>query len=132
MKRLNLIGNCPPRRTGAALLVSLIALAGCGDGMARVKGQVTLNGNPVEGGKNGAYVIVQFHPANGTGPTGAAVLDESGRYTMGTGSHYGVVPGEYVVACTYRPANPNDPVPVSKILAYKDIGNEVYSTFGQQ
>src|SRR4051812_26869927 len=55
------------------MFVSLIALAGCGDGMARVQGQVTLDGEPVEGGKNGAYVIVQFLPASGVGPNGAGL-----------------------------------------------------------
>src|SRR6476660_8706077 len=106
----------------AAVLVSLVALAGCGDGMARVKGQVTLDGKPVEGGKNGAYVIVQFLPASGAGPIGAAVADQSGRYSIGTGSHFGVVPGDYFVACTFRPAHANDPVPDRRFSDAKTSG----------
>src|SRR3954447_5180615 len=104
------------------MFVSLIALAGCGDGMARVQGQVTLDGEPVEGGKNGAYVIVQFLPASGVGPNGAGIADKDGRYAIGTGSHYGVVPGEYVVTCTYRPAHPNDRAPDRKFSDAKTSG----------
>jgi hypothetical protein len=104
------------------MLASLIALSGCSDGMARVKGQVTLDGKPVEGGKDGAYIIVQFLPANGVGPNGAAVADKNGRYSMGTGSHYGVVPGDYFVACTFRPARPNDPAPDRKFSDAKTSG----------
>jgi hypothetical protein len=109
-------------RTFLAMLLSLLALVGCGDGMARVKGQVTLDGEPVEGGKNGAYVIVQFLPANGVGPNGAAIADQNGRYSMGTGSHYGVVPGDYVVTCTYRPVHPTDRVPDRKFSDAKTSG----------
>src|SRR5258705_5485273 len=110
------------RTTFLVMLVSLMALVGCGDGMARVKGQVTLDGEPVEGGKNGAYVILQFLPASGVGPNGAAIADQNGRYSIGTGSHYGVVPGDYVVTCTYRPVHPNDRVPDRKISDAKTSG----------
>jgi hypothetical protein len=105
-----------------ASLAALMTFAGCSDGMARVKGQVTLDGQPVHGGKDGAYVIVQFLPASGVGPNGAAVADQNGRYSIGTGSHYGVVPGDYVVACTFRPANPDDPVPDRKFSDPKTSG----------
>jgi hypothetical protein len=104
------------------IFLAAMSLAGCGDGMARVKGQVTLDGQPVEGGKDGAYVIVQFLPANGAGPNGAAIADQNGRYTIGTGSHYGVVPGDYVVTCTYRPVHPNDRVPDRKFSDAKTSG----------
>ncbi len=61
---------------GGALLLALLALAGCGGGsMAEVSGTVTLDGKPIELG------AIQFFPADGKSvTTGGAIKD--GRYSV--------------------------------------------------
>lgn len=78
----------------ALLFVSL--LTGCGNDLASVEGQVTLNGQPLAGGPQ-LQGIVQFVPENG-GPTATAYLDEAGRYELSSGSRRGTKPGRYLVA----------------------------------
>ena len=89
------------RVTGAlsALAVSLV-VSGCGNGLAHVSGQVTLDGQPLHGGNGDTRVTVQFQPTNGTGTTAIGLADENGNYTVGTGSQSGIAPGEYFVTCT--------------------------------
>ena len=79
----------------------LVLLSACSDGeppLARVKGTVTLNGEPVAGKH------VQFEPIAGTGGLGAAAnTDANGNYDLiairgGTlVDLFGVLPGKYKV-----------------------------------
>ena len=76
-----------------------VALSGCGNGLAQVSGQVTLDGQPLRGGKDGARVTIQFQPVDGVGATAVSLADEDGNYEIATGSQEGIRPGEYLVTC---------------------------------
>ncbi len=80
----------------AAVLTCLI-LAGCGsdDDLARVKGKVTLNGQPLEG------ATVEFQPTAEGGAPSAGETDAKGRYElMFSFDEPGVLPGEHTVSIT--------------------------------
>ena len=77
------------------LILCCLLLAGCGsgDGLAKVKGRVTLNGEPLEG------AIVEFRPADPAGSSSSGETDAKGRYELRyTFAKHGAMPGEYVVA----------------------------------
>jgi hypothetical protein len=76
-----------------------LTLSGCGNGLAQVSGQVTLDGQPLRGGRDGARVTVQFQPADGAGVTAVGLADEDGQYEIATGSQEGIPPGDYLVTC---------------------------------
>jgi hypothetical protein len=76
-------------------ILGCLILAGCGpgDGLARVNGTVTLNGEPLGG------AIVQFQPVEEGGTPSAGKTDAKGRYElMHTFDQRGAVPGEHVVS----------------------------------
>ncbi len=76
-------------------VVSCLLLAGCGleGGLAKVKGRVTLNGQPLEG------VIVQFQPTGGTGSSSSGITDSDGYYElMSTFTTAGALPGDHIVS----------------------------------
>jgi hypothetical protein len=75
-------------------------LAGCGDGLARVSGHVTLDGQPLRAQPGKVRVSIKFQPASGEGPVAIGLADENAAYTLGTGSRTGVLPGDYLVACS--------------------------------
>ncbi len=77
-------------------LLVCMSLAGCGNGLARVSGTVTLDGNPMVGDRD-HRITVMFVPESGTGTTTAALVDEDGRYELATGSQAGLQPGNYLV-----------------------------------
>ncbi len=68
-------------------------VAGCGNGMARVSGTVTLDGQIVSGPDK--FGTVTFYRESGGGAPAVGVLDQSGRYSLKTGSSDGVEPGLY-------------------------------------
>jgi len=76
-------------------IVLCLLVAGCGskNDLAKVKGTVTLNGQPLEG------AIVEFRPATAEGSPSAAQTDAKGRYElMYTFTTAGAMPGEHVVS----------------------------------
>ena len=79
---------------GASALLPL--LSGCGDGLANVSGQVTLNGSPLAGSDT-VRGTVYFFPEGGTGAPAVGLVDGEGEYALSTGSKGGVSPGAYVV-----------------------------------
>ncbi|MGQ9574791.1 MAG: carboxypeptidase-like regulatory domain-containing protein [Thermoguttaceae bacterium] len=85
-----------------------VLIAGCGSGgLARVKGRVTLNGQPLEG------AIVEFRPTAPGGTPASGLTDAQGRYElMYTFQTPGTPPGEYTVsistAVSYFDANGNE------------------------
>jgi len=89
-----------------AMAVVSVALPGCGNGLAQVTGQVTLDGQPIHGGKGDTRVTVQFLPVDGVGVNGVALADEEGYYRMATGSQGGVKPGDYYVTCSVSTLKP--------------------------
>jgi hypothetical protein len=82
-----------------SITATCLALSGCGNSLAQVSGQVTLDGQPLRGGKDGARVTVQFQPADGAGVTAVGLADEDGNYEIATGSQEGIPPGDYLVTC---------------------------------
>ena len=78
----------------AAMLTCLI-VAGCGsdDDLSRVKGKVTLNGQPLEG------ATVEFQPTAEGGAPSVGETDAKGRYElMYSFDTPGVLPGEHIVS----------------------------------
>jgi len=60
-----------------AMLLALLVCAGCSsDGLVDASGEVKLDGKPLSMG------TVSFYPADGKGPSSAAVLKEDGHYTV--------------------------------------------------
>jgi hypothetical protein len=90
-------------------LCLITALAGCGGSAASVSGKLTLDGQPLAA-NNRVRVTVMFYPRAGGVPA-AALADDAGRYSLSTGSHVGLAPGEYVVVVaateSEAPANPS-------------------------
>lgn len=91
------------RRRGAVLSIAVAAilgsLSGCGNGLARVSGKVTLDGQPLRGG-DGVRATVVFQRADGTGVPAVGNVDGAGSYRLSSGSQEGVSPGDYVITCT--------------------------------
>ncbi|MFH1920282.1 MAG: carboxypeptidase-like regulatory domain-containing protein [Planctomycetota bacterium] len=84
-----------PTARCSTLLLSCLLLAGCGssDGLATVKGKVTLNGQPLEG------AIVEFQPVIAGGAPSAGKTDANGRYElMYTFKTPGAMPGDHTVS----------------------------------
>jgi hypothetical protein len=105
-----------------AMSAASLLLSGCGNGLAQVSGQVTIDGQPVDGSKGNAFVVVQFVPVGGKGANGAGLADENGRYSVATGSQSGVWPGEYFVTCTVRNERSGGLVPDPKYADAKKSG----------
>jgi hypothetical protein len=79
------------------LAILCVTLAGCGNGLSSVTGNVTLDGKPLA--KNDHLSItVQFAPEGGHGVLATADLDENGHYSLSSGSRRGVLPGKYLVS----------------------------------
>lgn len=95
-----------------------VVTAGCGDGLARVSGAVTLDGQPVVGGAD-KYGTVSFCKEDGGGAPAIGTLDSFGRYTLSTGARSGVEPGKYLVGVAVKkispPARPND-MPMATLI----------------
>jgi hypothetical protein len=81
-----------------ALAVALaLAVASCSDGKVKVKGVVTLDGNPVEG------AMVTFIPENGGGRNAFGTTQQGGSFRLTTlKENDGVLPGNYKVTVTYE------------------------------
>jgi len=99
-------------------LLFCLLLAGCGSegDLARVKGKVTLNGEPLEG------AIVQFQPTAEDGSPSAGKTDANGRYElMYTFDTPGAMPGEHIVsirtAAAYYEEEDGDDQPQERVPA---------------
>jgi hypothetical protein len=82
-------------RTALSLVVLCLIISGCGTGdeMARVKGTVTLNGQPLDG------ATVEFRPVATEGAPSSGQTDADGHYElMYTFDTPGVIPGEHIVS----------------------------------
>lgn len=75
-----------------ALGVAVVGCGGDGPELARVKGKVTYNGQPVAG------ATVTFMPT--TGPLATGVTDSSGEFTLTTTGKPGAVLGKHRVGIT--------------------------------
>jgi hypothetical protein len=93
-----------------AICAALLGLGGCGNGLAQVTGHVTLDGQPLHGGKGDTRVTVQFQPVDGVGANAVGLADDDGNYKIATGSQGGIRPGDYYVTCSVSTLNPGGPV----------------------
>jgi hypothetical protein len=75
------------------LIISFVAVVGCGGGMVPIKGEVLLDGKPIAG------ATVTFFPQAG-GQSGTGVTDSSGVFSIYTGNKAGVPAGSYKVTVT--------------------------------
>lgn len=111
------------RVAGACVVVAVcLTLSGCGNGLAQVSGQVTLDGQPVHGGKGDTRVTVQLQPADGVGANAVGLADENGNYKIATGSQAGIRPGDYYVSCSVSTLGVAGPVADPKFANTKTSG----------
>jgi hypothetical protein len=94
------------RRIFALLvLLSSLGIVGCGNGLARVSGTVTLDGNPIQGGPQ-MYSTVNFVREDGRGTPSTGIIDGAGHYTLRTGAQEGIQPGSYLVGIAAQKVTP--------------------------
>jgi hypothetical protein len=74
----------------AIFLTGALLLAGCGPGLAPVRGKVTYKDRPVTTGD------ILFVP-DATGPTAMGKIDSQGSYELSTDGRRGAAPGSYKV-----------------------------------
>lgn len=95
---LNRVANSSAVRFATILFCCaalLTTISGCGNGLARVSGEVTLDGELVKA-TDGIRATVYFNPADPlAGASAVGLVDEKGRYHLSTGAKEGIVPGEY-------------------------------------
>ena len=105
-----------------AICAGLLALGGCGNGLAQVTGLVTLDGQPLHGGKGDTRVTVQFQPVDGVGANAVGLADDDGNYKIATGSQGGIRPGDYYVTCSVSTLKAGGPVADPKFANAKTSG----------
>lgn len=84
------------RGLGCVLVLCLAGAGGCGNGLATVTGNITMNGEPLATGSD-ITGRVFLYPEGGTGVPAVGMIDEQGNYRVRTGSQAGVKPGAYTV-----------------------------------
>jgi hypothetical protein len=87
------------------LLVGLLGITGCGNGLAKVNGTVSLDGKPIQGGPQ-THATVNFVRDNGRGNSSVGTIDESGHYSLRKGSQEGIEPGSYLVSIAVQKVTP--------------------------
>lgn len=111
------------RWAGACTALAIcFSFSGCGNGLAQVSGQVTLDGQPLHGGKGDTRVTVQLQPADGVGANAIGLADENGNYKIATASQAGVRPGDYFVSCSVSTLGVGGPVADPKFANAKTSG----------
>ncbi|WP_425399539.1 hypothetical protein [Aeoliella sp.] len=78
------------------VLALAVPLVGCGNGLSRVSGKVTLDGQELTASDD-VRVTVFFNPTDGTRASATGLVDEQGTYTVSTGAEAGIAPGVYKV-----------------------------------
>lgn len=113
-----------------SLAVAVVAgvPVGCSDGLARVEGEVTLDGESVvQTDVRRAYV--NFKPVGG-GPGASGSVDESGRFRLSIGSQQAVPPGDYrasVRVCDVTPPSGPGGYSASKTVSPERYANSTTS-----
>jgi hypothetical protein len=108
-----------------AICAALLAFGGCGNGLSQVTGLVTLDGQPLHGGKGDTRVTVQFQPIDGVGANAVGLADEEGKYKIATGSQTGIRPGDYYVTCAVSTLKAGGPVADPKYANAKTSGLKI-------
>jgi hypothetical protein len=117
----------------AVLAVATLFVTGCGNGMSSVTGAVTLDGQTITGAdKNGT---VTFYRESGGGAPSVGIIDQSGHYTLKTGSSDGIEPGVYRVAISVKKVAPQanrDALPVSTLITPEKYSSTKDSGFREE
>jgi len=108
-----------------AICAALPAFGGCGNGLAQVTGLVTLDGQPLHGGKGDTRVTVQFQPVDGIGANAVGLADDDGKYKIATGSQAGIRPGDYYVTCAVSTLKAGAPLADPKYANAKTSGLKI-------
>lgn len=82
----------------------LLGTVGCGDGMARVTGTVSIDGNPVVKTDTVRAEVTLKPVAGGSAATGS--VDAGGRFRLAVGSSPSVSPGDYAASVRIREVTP--------------------------
>ena len=80
---------------GPLLALYCLMIPGCGSAgkLATVRGEITLNGQPLQG------ALIEFQPTDPRGSPSSGMTDDEGRYElMYTFAKSGAAPGEHVVS----------------------------------
>jgi len=119
--------NSVPQRMFAltAICAALLAFGGCGNDLSQVTGLVTLDGQPLHGGKGDTRVTVQLQPVDGVGANAVGLADEEGKYKIATGSQVGIRPGDYYVTCAVSTLKAGGPVADPKYANAKTSGLKI-------
>lgn len=110
------------------LLLAIGMIAGCGnDGLEKVTGVVTLDGQPLENAQ------IEFIPTGETGSSAYGRTDSDGEFVLEfSGSSKGAMPGEYQVGIsTYDVADPDNNIPAKDEVVpkkYRGDGSELIRT----
>lgn len=105
-----------------AIVALVVCLAGCGQGLVDVSGQVMLDGEPLT---TGTVVFTADDKPMAVGDIG-----EDGRYSLQTGGEPGVLPGDYrvsVSAYRTRPAVDGTGEPIPELLTPAKYNNAATS-----
>jgi len=117
------------------IIVSLLALGGCGDGMGTVSGTVTLDGSPLA--KADVAFVREWSvgmeadvsaPLQGPERSAYGRTDSSGEYSVTQRlDETTIVPGKYVVQITLEATeeNPDPPVIPAKYNENSELAREV-------
>ena len=111
------------------IVLALPMIAGCGNGLAKVSGTVTLDGEPIAGGPD-VYGTVTFCREDGGGASAVGVIDTSGRYTLMTGAQRGIEPGAYQVGIAVKKINPpakRDALPLPTLMTPRKYASVIES-----
>ena len=107
----------------AAAVLFIAITTGCGDGLARVNGAVTLAGEPVsETDTQRCYVTLKQVPS---GVVASGEVDRSGSFSLRAGSSNGMPPGEY--AASVRVCEVTPPPEPGGYSSSRDISPARYS-----
>jgi hypothetical protein len=87
------------------LTLGALSLAGCGNGLAKVSGTVSLDGKTIKGGPQ-TSATVNFVREDGHGTSSVGLIDGSGRYSLRKGSQEGIEPGTYLVSIAIQKVSP--------------------------
>jgi hypothetical protein len=87
------------------VVVGSLGVAGCGNGLAKVGGTVSLDGKPIQGGPQ-LSASVNFVRDDGRGTSSVGIIDGSGHYSLRKGSQEGIEPGSYLVSIAVQKVTP--------------------------
>jgi hypothetical protein len=105
------------KQNRVVLIVGLLLCAGaqgCGNGLAKVEGTVSLDGKALEGGSVTLYPV-------GPGPLSYSNITSDGSYQIRTASRQGVLPGRYVATVSWLSGPPSPGMTLRQLEALEKV-----------